>query len=116
MIKCKVIKDFSLKKFDELKNLERYNKVKKENGQLYENDTFECTKEMAEYLTGNNPVNEVVVEIIEVEPVKEEKKKNDVIENEFEIRSEEVKELVDERIKEAEEIIKPKSNKKKKKK
>lgn len=70
MIKCKVIQDFNLEKFNELKNIQRYNQAKKENSKLYVKDTFECTKEMAEYLTGKNPVKETVVEIIEIVPKK----------------------------------------------
>lgn len=66
MIKCEVIKEFTLKKFKELKNLKR-KKIEKD-GKLNTGDIFECTKEMAEYLTGNNPKNEQVVRIIEVIP------------------------------------------------
>ena len=42
--------------------------MKKEKGKLYLRDTFECSKEMCEYLTGSNPLNKVVVKVIEVEP------------------------------------------------
>lgn len=69
MIKCEVIKDFTLAKFDELKNIER--KGADVYGALKVGDTFECEKEMAEYLTGNNPIKEVVVKILEVEPIEE---------------------------------------------
>ena len=84
MIKCEVIKDFTLEKFDELKNIVRYNPNKKEIGRLYEKDIFECTEEMGKYLTGNNNVKKIVVKILEVIPedvkveenitIKEEKK------------------------------------------
>ena len=68
MIKCEVIKEFTLEKFDELKNVERKRIDVK--GKLFVEDTFECTKEMAEYLTGKNKDNVVVVKIIEVIPEK----------------------------------------------
>lgn len=73
MVKCEVIKQFTLSKYNELKNVERKNIVKE--GELFVGDTFECTKEIAEYLTGNNIKKETVVKIIEVIPeeVKEEK-------------------------------------------
>ena len=69
MVKVEVIIDnFSLKKFSELKNLERKKESKNEQGFLYEGDTFECSKEMAVYLTGKNPLDLQVVKIIEVIP------------------------------------------------
>lgn len=72
MIKCEVIiKYFTLEKFDELKNITRANIDEK--GKLFKGDTFDCTKEMAEYLAGCNPLNTVAVKIIEV---KEENKEN----------------------------------------
>lgn len=78
MVKCEVIiKEFNLAKFDELKNIVR--KSKDEEGKLFEYDTFECSKEMADYLTGNNPLNKAVVRVIEViqEAKAEELKKED---------------------------------------
>lgn len=73
MIKCEVLEQFSLKDFDKLKNIKR--KALDVKGILYVGDTFECSKEMAEYLTGNNPLNKVVVKVIEVEPTNETKPK-----------------------------------------
>lgn len=67
MIKCKTIKEFTLKKFKELKNIERTNDVYVE-GKLYVGDTFECNKDMVDYLLGDNPKNETVIEVIEVIP------------------------------------------------
>ena len=67
MIKCKTIKEFTLKKFKELKNIERANDVYVE-GKLYVGDTFECNKDMVDYLLGDNPKNETVIEVIEVIP------------------------------------------------
>ena len=68
MIKVIVIEDFYLAKFNELKNIERANPNKNENGTLYVNDTFDCTKEMAEYLTGKNLTKRAFVRIIEIKP------------------------------------------------
>ncbi len=70
MIKCEVIKDFTLKRFNELKNIKRKSFDTK--GKLYIGDTFECDEDMVKYLTGNNDEGEVVVKVIEVEPEKTE--------------------------------------------
>lgn len=66
MIKVEVKEEFTLRKFDELKNIVR--KSKEEKGRLFVGDIFECDKDMAEYLTGNNPLNKTVVKVIEVIP------------------------------------------------
>lgn len=66
MIKCRVIEQFSLKKFDKLKNIKR--KSIKKYGELYVGDSFECDEQMAWYLNGKNEKNKVVVKIIEVKP------------------------------------------------
>jgi hypothetical protein len=71
MIKAETIIEFTLGKFDELKNIQRANAENKEKGRLYVGDTFECTEEMCEYLTGKNPSNATVIKILEVLPVKE---------------------------------------------
>ena len=68
MIKVKVIEDFHLGKFNELKNIIRANCNKREHGKLYVNDTFECTEEMVEYLMGKNAKKRAFVEVIEVVP------------------------------------------------
>ena len=75
MIKVKALQEFTYGKFNEIKNLERHDINKNEQGRLYEKDTFECTKEMAEYLTGK--CGYTLVKVIEVIPeeVKEEKPK-----------------------------------------
>lgn len=72
MIKCQAIKEFTLEKFDELKNIERKNVNTK--GKLYVGDTFECTKEMADYLMGSNAKGEVVAKVLEIIPEKNEVK------------------------------------------
>lgn len=69
MIKVKVTEDFTLEKFNEIKNIIRKNKGKE--GKLFIGDIFECDEKMADYLTGNNPINRAVVKVIEVIPEKE---------------------------------------------
>lgn len=72
MIKVEVInEDFTLERFNELKNITR--KSVAEKGKLFKGDTFECDEKMVDYLTGNNPLNKVVVKVIEVEPIKAKK-------------------------------------------
>lgn len=64
IIKCEAIKEFSLEKFDKLKNVKRRNKdIYK---RLFIGDTFGCDEQMAKYLLGNNSKNKIVVKIIEV--------------------------------------------------
>ena len=65
MIKVEVLEDFTLKDFSELKNIERGTN-KNEVGKLFKYDKFECSKDMCEYLTGNNALNRAVVKVIEV--------------------------------------------------
>lgn len=77
MIKLQATEDFSLNQkdkygvfyFDKLQNLKRFDK--KEKNQIYKNDEFECDKEIADYLCGNNPLNRTVVKILEIEEPKE---------------------------------------------
>lgn len=64
MIKCEVIEKFDLKDFGKLKNIQR--KAADIKGSLFVGDTFECDKEMADYLLGNNALNKTVVKVIEV--------------------------------------------------
>ena len=74
MIKCEVIEQFTLGRFDEIKDT-----IKRKNadtyGKLNVGDIFECSKDLAEYLTGKNNKQKVVVRIIEVLPVKKTSKK-----------------------------------------
>ena len=104
MIKCKVIEEFTLERFKEIKNIQRVSKDQV--GRLYVGDTFECEKELAEYLTGNNAKKKVVVEVIEVIP-KEEKKVN--IQPDIKIDETNIKEIIEK----TEEIKKQKPKKKK---
>ena len=73
MIKVEAIQQFTLSKFNEISNLKR-NKVDKK-GEIFVGDTFECSKEMVEYLTGKNENGYVVVKVIEIEPEKKSKNK-----------------------------------------
>lgn len=66
MIRCEVLEKFSLRDFDKLSNIKRKSVDVK--GELFVNDTFECDEKMAKYLTGNNPLNKIVVKVIEVTP------------------------------------------------
>ena len=73
MIKCKVIENFTLEKFNQLENVK---KVETRKGNEFGvGDTFECTEKMADYLTGNNALNKTVVKVIEVKPEQVEKVK-----------------------------------------
>ena len=88
MVKCEVIKEFTLKKFKELKNLKR-KRIERNDNKLNTGDIFECTKEMAEYLTGNNPENEQVVRIIEVIP-EEDVKSTEIVSEKEETKEEKI--------------------------
>ena len=66
MIKVEAIKQFTLADYDKITNIQRKS-VEKE-GMLYVGDTFECSQEMAEYLTGKNERGNIVVKVIEVIP------------------------------------------------
>ena len=73
MIKVKALREFTYGDFDKIKNLARNNNDKNQHGRLYSEDTFECSKEMADYLTGGCGYE--LVKVIEVipDPVVEEK-------------------------------------------
>ena len=66
MVKVKALQEFTYGNFNKITNLERHDKNKNSDGRLYTGDTFECTKEMATYLTGG--CGYVLVKIIEVIP------------------------------------------------
>lgn len=67
MVKCETIKEFTLQRYDELKNIVRRNGIE-EKGKLRVGDTFECSKELCDYLMGNNLKGEKVVRVIEIIP------------------------------------------------
>lgn len=68
MIKVEVIEKFTLEDYKKLKNVKKV-VVRKEN-EFGVGDTFECDKEMVDYLTGNNAFKKEVVKVIEVKPEK----------------------------------------------
>lgn len=70
MIKVEVIETFNLERYNELKNIQR--KGANTIGMLYVGDKFECEKELADYLLGDNPIKKAVVKVIEVIPEKKE--------------------------------------------
>lgn len=67
MIKVIVLENFSLAKFNELKNIERAS-GKNQEGYLFKNDKFDCEKEMADYLLSNNKLGKAFVKVIEIIP------------------------------------------------
>lgn len=69
MIKVEVIEKFTLADYKKLKNVKKV-VVRKEN-EFSVGDTFECDKEMADYLTGNNAFKKEVVKVVEVKSEKE---------------------------------------------
>ena len=85
LVKVEAIKQFTLGKFDEITNIVRKSADTK--GMLYVGDTFECTQEMAEYLTGKNDRGNVVVKIVEVIPEKEVAKEEPKVEEKKEIKT-----------------------------
>lgn len=66
MLKVEVIEAFNLERFDELKNIQRAGANTK--GRLNVGDKFECEKELADYLLGDNPIKRPVVKVIEIIP------------------------------------------------
>ena len=103
MIKCEVVKGFNLKNFNDLKNIKR--KSLNTQGKLFVGDVFECSEEMVDYLSGNNPLKEAVIKVIEVEPKQkvEEEPKVEVVESEPELNDEEVEPAEEQEIEHIEE-------------
>lgn len=66
MVKCEVIENFTLEDYSKLKNVKKV--ISRKENEFGAKDTFECDEKMGDYLTGNNPLNKVVVKVIEVEP------------------------------------------------
>ncbi len=72
MLKVIVTEEFTLRRFNELKNIERANPNQKEYGHLYVNDKFECNEEMYEFLTIKNNEKRAFIKKIEIIPEKKE--------------------------------------------
>lgn len=89
MIKVEVIENFTLERFNELKNIERVRQDT--NNKLNVGDKFECTKELADYLLGDNKLKRPFVKVIEIIPeelkvvIDKEKVKNEVVKEEKQI-------------------------------
>lgn len=66
MMKVKAITNFTLERYDELKNIQRVAIDTK--GRLYPGDIFECNEEIGHYLLGENDKGIVAVELIEIMP------------------------------------------------
>jgi lipopolysaccharide biosynthesis glycosyltransferase len=77
MFKVVVLKEFTLGRFNELKNLVRNNPDKNEKGRLYEKDVFECKKDLVDYLSGNNDYNDEFIKVIEIIPEEKPVKKEE---------------------------------------
>ena len=74
MIKVKVIEDFFFGRYNEVKNIVKANN-KGISNHFEKGDTFECQKDVAEYLVKDNKLGKPFVEIIEIIPDKKETKK-----------------------------------------
>lgn len=70
MFKCEVIEPFTLSRFNELEDIEW--KSVETPGKLNLGDKFKCTKDLADYLLGDNLLKRPFVKVIEVIPVKQE--------------------------------------------
>ena len=68
------IEKFTLERFDEIKNIVRYDQEEK--GRLFVGDTFDCDGDMKDYLTGANASKKVVVKVLkEIKKKKSTRKK-----------------------------------------
>lgn len=76
MFKVEVLEEFTLGRFDELKNIQR--KAREEKGKLFVGDIFECDQEMADYLLRDNALKRAFVRVVEIIPEKEFKKPKSV--------------------------------------
>ncbi len=66
MIKVQALKDFSLTRYYEIKNL--VPRMRKKEGIIYRDDIFECSIDLARYLLGANEKGIIAVKILEVIP------------------------------------------------
>lgn len=72
MVKLEAIEEFTLGKFNELKNLVRKDPTRNEKGYVYLGDVFECKEDLYNYLTGENKYGRTFVKVIEIIPEKKE--------------------------------------------
>ena len=64
MIKLQALENFTLERFNEIQDIERAGREQK--NWINKNDTFKCSKDLADYLLGDNPLKRPVVKVIEV--------------------------------------------------
>lgn len=74
-VRVKVKEPFTLERFDELEELVRANPQNAKEGELYVGDIFLCTKEMADYLFGNNKYKKSFLEERPLEVIPDEQPK-----------------------------------------
>lgn len=72
MNKVEVIERFTFSRFNELVNIQRKGVDKQ--GELFVGDIFECDKDIADYLLGENKLGRAFIKVIEVIPAKVEVK------------------------------------------
>lgn len=83
MVKVKVIEDFTLGRFAEIKDtLERCG-GKNQEGYLYVGDIFKCDNDLADYLMKTNKEGRAFVEVVEIIPEEDKSKEKD---NEKEVK------------------------------
>ncbi len=73
MIKVKVIENFYFGKYNEVENIVKANN-KAISNHFEKGDTFECQKDIADYLIKDNKLHKPFVEIIEIIPDTKRKK------------------------------------------
>ena len=115
MIKVEVIEDFTLGKFNELKNIQRKNLDTQ--GRLYKGDIFECDEPMVDYLSGNNGLKKAFIKVIEVLPKVPEiiGTRKDEVEGVFPLEENALEKIGEEIVKHIEVKAKPKKKKTSKK-
>lgn len=71
MVKVEVTEDFTLGRFNELKNIVRKSQDKP--GKLFKGDVFECEEDLVNYLSGDNALKKSFVKVVEILPKAEAK-------------------------------------------
>jgi hypothetical protein len=74
MIRVEALENFTFARYGEIEKTLKC-KANKQEGRIFAGDIFECDKEIADYLLGDNPIKRAVVKVIEV--VSEKKKEED---------------------------------------
>lgn len=67
MVKLEATQEFTLARFNELKNIQRRS-ITPNDGRILVGDTFECEKDLADYLLGGNAKRVVVAKLVEIIP------------------------------------------------